>query len=279
MGFSGLRFDIPWRAPAEYIRAAFDAMASSRLESLAIIGGWMRWENDEPKAAKGFAPPLHLIGIEARRIAEILLRSHRIASVSFEVGNEPDISDWKSPQEFSSFVRAGAQGVWEVIPSAAVLVGGVSNVNRKGGARYLESILDSGEMDKRMVVAVHPYRWDRRPHEAPEGWESLNDVFKWLRAIGRPFWASEGGWHTSPQTIRSGPFGLCKRGLRWTDADVAEFAGLEMDLWRNAGADAYGWYQINSGPDPSEREHNFGLRFADMTPRPAARTFEMMGAA
>lgn len=273
MGFSGLRFDIPWGAPRTYIRDAFDTMAKQRLEVLAIVGGWMRWENDQPVAAKGFAPSLDAIYIEARKSARILLKSDMpVDLVSWDMGNEPDQSDWKSPSEFAAFVRLGAAGIWEAIPTATVVVGGVSNIDRKGGARYLDAICSAG-VHKDMVLGVHPYRGVYRPHEAPKGWKSIYDVFEWLRSKDRRIWVTEGGWHTSPQ-VRKSLWGICQKKVQWSDDDVAEFASLEMELWENAGAELYAWYQMNSGPDPNNDNDNYGVRDSELVPKPIAREFQ-----
>ena len=273
MGFSGLRFDIPWGAPAEYIRRAFNTMHEQRLEVLAIVGGWMRWVDGERVAARGFAPPLQAIGVEAKRIASILLKSQMpVNFVTFEIGNEPDLSNWKNPRDFASFVRLGADGVWEVIPTAKVVVGGVSNVNRKGGAKYLDAICSAG-VDARMILGVHPYRCDRAPNEAPKGWKSIWEVFAWLRSKQRPIWITEGGWHTAPQTRRSGLFGLCSKSVQWSDREIADFATNEMRLWEEI-SELYAWYNCNDGRNPNEPEDNFGVRYIDFSPKPVAEAFE-----
>lgn len=274
MGFSGLRFDVPWGAPREYILKAFDAMAKQRLEALVIIGGWMYWQNGQPVAAKHFAPPLAAIEAEAKRTARLLLKSDMHPGlISWDMGNEPDISEWNSPREFAEFVRRGADGIWEAIPTATVVVGGVSNVDRKGGARYLDAICSAG-VDARMVIGVHPYRGDRMPHEAPKGWESINDVFAWLNSKGHRIWVTECGWHTAPQKRHYGPWGIFSESIQWSDTDVAEFASLEMNLWENAGVELYAYYQMNSGPDPNAPIHNYGVRDSDMVPKLIAREFQ-----
>lgn len=275
MGFSGLRFDIPWGAPKEYIRQAFDTMAEQHLEVLAIIGGWARWENGEMVAARNFAPPLPAIGIEGKRVARILLKSDMpVGRVSFEIGNEPDISDWDGPKQFAEFVRLGSAGIWEVIPTAKVVVGGVSNVNRKGGAKYLDAVCSAG-VDARMILGIHPYRCDRMPPEAPKGWKSIWEVFAWLRSKRRPIWITEGGWHTAPQKRRSGPWGICSTKVQWDNQEIANFAVDEMRLWEEV-AELYAWYSCNDGLDPNNPEDNFGIRYADFSPKPVAEAFEGM---
>ncbi len=273
MGFSGLRYDIPWGAPSKYIQMSFDQMSLQQLDALIIIGGWMRWGGDNPVAARGFAPPVDAIGLEAKHAARILLRSKMpVDFVSWEIGNEPDLSEWKSPREFAEFVRRGAEGIWEVIPTATVVVGGVSNVNRNGGAKYLDAICSAG-VDARMILGVHPYRSDRAPDEAPKGWKSVDDVFRWLKSKERLIWVTECGWHTSPQKRRSGPFGIWSKNVQWSDYDVAKFVRLEMSLWENAGAGLYAYYQINDGENKLDPEQNFGVRYFDLTPKPVAGAF------
>lgn len=276
MGFSGLRFDIPWGAPREYIRLAFNMIAKLELEVLAIIGGWMRWQDGVPVSAKNFAPPLLAARIEAKRVARCLLQSDlRVDRVAFDLGNEPDISEWDSPIEFASFVRLGAQGIWEIIPTATVIVGGVSNVDRKKGARYLDAICAAG-VDERMVLGIHPYRGSLRPDWAPRGWSSIDDVFAWLKSKGRRIWVTECGWHTSPQKRRVGPWGICSKDIQWSDSDIAEFASLEMKLWESAGAEVYTYFQLNSGPDSNIPMQNYGVRDSNMFPKPIACEFQLM---
>lgn len=278
MGFSGLRFDIPWAAPKEYVRKAFNTMAANKLEVLAIIGGWCLWDavSAKPKPRKAFTPPLQAVGLEAKRIASILVKSNMpLGLVAFELGNEPDLSEWNSPREFADFVNRGASGVWEAIPTATVITGGVSNVNRKGGARYLDRMLDAG-IDPRILLGVHTHRWDQIPSHPPKGWDSIQDMFRWLRSKGRVFFVTEGGWHSAPQTIRRGPFGLCKKSLQWDDNEIADFAEVEMGLWNRAGCGCYSWYQINDGPNRLDREDNFGVRYHDLAPKPVAKAFQDM---
>jgi hypothetical protein len=276
MGFKGLRCGVPWRSQLRYISKMLNTLGRNNFEALLLIGGWEQWVDDGLRVERKIRQwQKDGIGIEAKKVATAALKSNiPLDLVAFEIGCEPKESGF-SPREYARYVNSGAAGIFSVIPTATVLFCGPLNVDRKGGARMLDEVLDAG-IDHRLLIGLHPYRSALRPYWAPRGWDSINNMFLWLRGLRRDYWISECGWHTAPQKRRRGPFGLCSKTIQWSDADVAEFAGQEMDLWENAKAQCYVWYQINDGPDPNNPEDNFGLRYHDGTPKPAAKAFQDM---
>lgn len=269
MNFTGLRFDIPFGAPGDYIAQMFDTVHRLKLDALAIVCGWCYWHDTKGEVhERGWTPPSAAINLECKRVAGIW-QSSKKPPTSWEIGNEPDLSRWRSPEHFADRAEAGFLGINSKIPGANIILGGVSNIDKKGGARYLERVRIAGTSCP--ITGIHPYRTAYEPWETPKGWASLAEAREWVRSLGR-VWITEGGWHTAPQK-KWGKIKICGKKVQWSNASVAKFAVEEMKIWQGI-AECYSYYQINDGHDPDNSEHNFGLRFLDGKPKPVAYAFQ-----
>jgi hypothetical protein len=133
---------------------------------------------------------------------------------------------------------------------------------------FLETFLQSGVLEYLDAVSVHPYRDYHRPPE------TAMDDYKRLRALIDQH-APES--RKGKIAILSGEWGYAThtKGLSLeTQAAFAArqqlanlFFGVPLSIW-------YDWK--NDGPDPEEREHNFGTVRSDLEPKPAYQAIQTL---
>ncbi len=214
---------------------------------------------------------LQSLGTEACSTAS----THRI----IEIGNEPDIAfTYKSqPGLFAEAVRLSHEAIREVAPQAQVVVGGIAGTSRKGLA-YLADAASAG-FPNDCIIGYHTYRTTMEPESPLDDFPSRDAEFERLQGIaaGRAIWCTETGWHTAPSTVRFGPWGILRRTVQYTDAQVADFAEREVRINARQGALGLVWFQLNDGTDPSKYEHRFGIRTADGTWKPIADRLGALG--
>jgi hypothetical protein len=180
--------------------------------------------------------------------------------VLWEIWNEPNIHFWPpapNVTNYTALALATAAAIRALEPDAVVLAPATSGFPWD----FLEAFLKSGILAHLGGVTVHPYR----PYAQPP--ESAGADFAKLRALvdrhapperkGRiPVLSGEWGYATHSRGV----------SLETQAAFVARqqlanlLHGVPLSIW-------YDWK--NDGPDPAEREHNFGLVQSDLQPKPA----------
>jgi hypothetical protein len=199
--------------------------------------------------------------------------------VDIEILNEPDIGGHQWPKINP---EAYAQLVNEIMPIARerhmrVWAGAISNTSKEGLAwlgRAVALLADD--------VGVSIHRYPQRPGDAPSvprtGHASRATEIAVVKAIvgNRPWGVTEFGWKQDPYNTASswwerflGLLGVSYT-TRLTDAQQAQYASDEFDLWLNtAGAEFAIWYQLND----ADGKELFGLRRVDGTWKPVADIF------
>jgi hypothetical protein len=270
-GFDGIRQDIPLGAPAEYITTLIQEVADAQMTGCFIVGGWCYWDNGNLDM-RTVAPDIPEAAEHAAQVAALMQATSCRGFVN--VGNEPDITESMSEERFVELCQSCLDSMRSVVPLIEMITGGVHNISRNGGFKYLEKCvklgLPTGRDYANVFVGVHPYRTGLEPWEPFEG----DSMSKWADRIygtAGPFAIDEVGWHSAPQTKGRWP---CKKQFRFSFDDIKRFAKWEQDHWLAYGAQLYVWYQINDGPLPEFNMHNYGVRtFPDEQPKPVIEAF------
>lgn len=273
--FDGVRLAMANGIPRERVRSVVTELAEADLEAVLIIGGWDWWDDtfNMEVSDRERVPPMDLVTLDAITVAQ---EAQKVGlRFWIEPGNEPNLAPEKfkgDPDGFASRVRVVAMVLAqdEFLKPVRLISGGVSNVWPHDGLAYARRMA-AGRLPAHVTLGIHPYRMNRMPHE-DLGERSIGSIANEIRDLHPRYAITEGGWHTAPRRRKRG-FPLCftyETIPGWTDDEVATFAPWELNFWAAAGAELYVWYQLNSGPDENEAEHNFGIREMDGTLRPVA---------
>lgn len=192
----------------------------------------------------------------------------------YEVWNEWDIGlgsnrkprTLRSVENYIRLLRPTMAAVRSVDPSAKLIAGVTANPNDK----WVDEFISLGGLKGIDGFSVHPYVYSRPTQNRPE------DASDWLAKLsakltvanqGRPMdiYVTEIGW----------PNHQGKTG--WTEEQTADFL-LRFHLLVRAQPTIRGvwWYELrNSGKDPAEKEHNFGLVTKDLGAKPAFKALRV----
>ncbi len=180
--------------------------------------------------------------------------------VLWEIWNEPNIQFWSprpDAQQYTTLALATAKALREADPRATIL--GPASSGFPWG--FLETFLKSGMLEYLDGVSVHPYREYRRPPET-----AANDYQRLLQLIQR--YAPPSRKDRIP--ILSGEWGYATHQRGLSLEQQAAFAARQQLANLLNGVPLSIWYDWkNDGPDPKEREHNFGVVLMDLNPKPA----------
>jgi len=180
--------------------------------------------------------------------------------VIWEIWNEPNITFWR-PQpcvaDYTTLALATAKALRAADPAATIIGPATSGFDRD----FLETLLASGVLAYLDGVSVHPYRDYAQPPET-----AAEDYAKLRAQIARHAPAARQG----RLPVLSGEWGYATHS-RGVDLNThAAFAVRQQlaNLWCHVPLSI--WYDWkDDGPDRNNREHNFGVVFADLKPKPA----------
>lgn len=179
--------------------------------------------------------------------------------VIWEIWNEPNIFFWKprpDVAQYNALALATCEAIRAADPRALIVGPATSEIP----LAFLEAFFASGILRHLDGVSVHPYRNYAKPPE------TVASEYAALRALIRR--QAPPGKEDLP--ILSSEWGYASHTRGVSPETQAAFAARQqlVNLWQ--GIPVSVWYDWkNDGPDPAEREHNFGVVTADLTPKPA----------
>jgi hypothetical protein len=157
-------------------------------------------------------------------------------------------------------------------PNAKVMPHGLGGIE---GA-YLDGWGECSAWNLIDVLSVHPGSFPRAPEWDHQGefWSLIPQLRTLKQAMAKhgekPYWVTEVYAPTAP-----GKYGLDLR----TSAEYVIRTHMVCLEW---GAQVVEWYQLQDGvwfapiPKPSDVEHNFGLLYSDLSPKPAYLAYATM---
>lgn len=186
--------------------------------------------------------------------------------IIWEIWNEPNITFWKPKpdvQQYNTLALAACRSIRAADPEAIVVGPATSELPLE----FLEKFFASGVLEFLDAVSVHPYRnYSKGPETALAEYEKLRGLIERFAPASKkdmPILSGEWGYasHTKGVSLETQANFLVRQQL------VNLMAGLPVSIW-------YDWK--NDGPDPAEREHNFGIVTQELAPKPAYTALQKM---
>lgn len=274
-GFKFIRMDFVWQATekerGEYTWSGYDELTANLekrgLRPLYILDYSHRLYEDAVEARnpisgqqeKNIASPRKPESVAAfAKWAGAAAAHFKGRGVIWEIWNEPNISFWRptpNVADYNTLALATCKSIRAADPRATIIGPAISGFD----PAFMEEFLASGVLEHLDGVSVHPYR--RLPPEtAAAEYRKLRDQIDRHAPVAKrgrlPILSGEWGYSTDGKDV----------SLETQAAYVARqqlfnlLMGVPLSIW-------YDWK--NDGPDPHEREHNFGTVTHDLQPKPA----------
>ncbi len=183
----------------------------------------------------------------------------------YEIWNEWDLAgpdDRAVSNDYLTLVNITSNQIRRNDPKARILAGAITSEGLAKG--FADRLVEGGVADRVDGLSLHPYvHCAGDLGKTPESW------IKWLGSIDQRL-----------TRLAGKPVALYLTEMSWPTS--SEKCGVDENTQASYLARAYflaktrpnikgmWWYDlVNDGNDPGEREHNFGLLRADLSPKPA----------
>jgi hypothetical protein len=180
--------------------------------------------------------------------------------IIWEIWNEPNIQFWTpkpDAHQYATLALAASKAIRSADRQATI----VGPASSGFPWDFLQTFLQSGVLEFLDGVSVHPYR---DYHHPPE---TAADDYKKLRVLVDQY-APESRKGKIP--ILSGEWGYATHTKGLALETQAAFAARQQLANLLFGVPLSIWYDWkNDGPDPNEREHNFGTVQGNLEPKPS----------
>jgi hypothetical protein len=196
----------------------------------------------------------------------------------FEFGNElnPHVDPAEQREAARKYYEGSLQPFHDILreanPGARAMPHGLGGIE----GSYLDGWGECGAWDLIDVLSVHPGSFPRAPEWDGKGefWSLIPQLRTLKQALAKhgdkPYWVTEVYAPTPP-----GKFGLDLR----TSAEYVIRTYMVCLEW---GAQVVEWYQLQDGvwyaptQKPTDVEHNFGILYSDLSPKPAYIAYGVM---
>ena len=273
-GFKFIRMDFSWsateRSIGQYDFSAYDeltdglaergirplyildysnALYEATITAVDPISGSARRSVRSPQRPESVAAFARWAGAAAAHF--------RDRGVVWEIWNEPNIGFWKpepNVDQYIALARATCGEIRQNDPHATI----VAPASSAFPWEFFERLFASGILEQIDAVSVHPYRGSP-PETATADYLRLRALIARCAPPERrslPILSGEWGYSTNTDGIplaRQAEY-LARQQL------INLLCDVRLSIW-------YDW--VNDGPDPHEREHNFGTVANDRTPKPS----------
>jgi hypothetical protein len=212
------------------------------------------------------ASPQHPESVAAfARWAAAAAHHFRGRHILWEIWNEPNISFWKPKpdvKQYTALALATCKAIREADPRATIIAPATSGIPFE----FLEEFFKSGVLAQLDAVSVHPYRgYSKPPESAAEDYTKLRALIDRYAPKGKKLPILSGEWgyasHTKGVSLETQAAFIVRQQL----SNLLN--GIPISIW-------YDWK--SDGPDPNEREHNFGTVTHDLKPKPAYLALQTM---
>jgi len=261
-GIKWCRCDWLWAiqqpGPGAFAFDRFDQLVADARECgislLPILCYGVEWASTKPAGAEGdaanYAPKLEPWLTYVR---ENVAR-YKDSITYWEVWNEPNIGFWLSTDdEYVELLKATYTAAKEANPECKVLMGGTAGAP----VDYIRTLYQAGCKGSFDVMNIHPYQYPTAPDDGlARSIEAVRKLMAEYDDAAKPIWITEIGYpnHTGTSGV----------DLRTQAAYLARTYVIALA----SGVDKLFWYDYQNGTDPAYNEHNFGIVFADNTPKP-----------
>ena len=265
-GWRGVRDEVFWShtetAPGVYelptpIKALLAAGRSSGISPVLLLG------YGHPNHTRGAKPLTPAERQAFVRYAQFVTENVRGQVAALEIWNEWDIGIGGGlpgkPEDYLLLLREVIPVIRRTDPNVKILAGSMTPEGVDRG--YLRALIELGLLDLVDGISVHVYVWSRKA-------ATPQDASDWVRRIlsysrGKPLHITEIGWPTHRATLwkAAGSTDLVQRNYVCATRTLLSSIPSVRSI--------YFYGHIDSGSDPTDPEHRFGLIRQDGTPRPA----------
>jgi hypothetical protein len=261
-----------WSGPDRLVRLAVER----GLQPIVMVAYTPRWARDATCSTSQFCPPA-TPSTYASFVAAAAVRYAAAGVKVWEIWNEPNTADfWKPGPDataYTALLEAAAGAIRGVDPGATIVTGGLAPraKDTASGARpstFLRQLYAAGAGSSFDGFGMHPYAWPVAP-SYPASWNAfftLSSLYRTMVANGdgaKKIWMTEFGYSTGTWSQAS------------TEAEQAAYlteAYTSLSSARWAGPLLWFNYR-DRGPDPADREQNFGLVTVTGQAKPALHAF------
>jgi hypothetical protein len=192
--------------------------------------------------------------------AQAAVKRYAGKNILWEIWNEPNIKQFWSPQpgvdDYCKLVEAAAQAIKKADPDAFVVAPATSTIPFD----WLESCFKKGLLNWIDALTVHPYR-PQSPETVIKDYARLRELIARYAPQGKKIPIISGEWGYSSVNWDSSRLSDQKQGQYLARMFLINLQqNVPISIW-------YDWK--NDGPDPNEREHNFGTMTRDLKPKEA----------
>ena len=236
------------------------------IKTLGILGFPPKWASSAPEDAA--RPWVYKPDLDAwARYVEAVTRKMAGLVDHWEIWNEPNIIVFWEPepnaQDFMDVVKAGYAAAKRGNPKCTVITPGLAGAGRgRHGIKFLDELIRLGLPKHCDAVSIHPYR-----QSTPEESDLVGDlehIATMCEQHGgrKQLWVTEWCWTTQ---IGGGS----------TERRSALMTGRGIPLTLSTGLmDRIIWFRLaDPGIDRFYSEHNYGLCYHDLTPKPSYFAF------
>lgn len=276
IGANAIRVDAPWKqiertvgkyVIPEWLERTVNATINSGVTPLLILayGNPLYDAGDKPTSREG---------IEAfSRYAMFVVEHFKGRVIYYDLWNEWDAHTGHTTplgaDEYVNLARVVFPAIKAIDRSVQVLSGGISDKGMREG--FFERFFQLGGHEYIDGLSLHPYVWNNRKRNNPEGAMELVDQVAKLagKANGGkniPVYLTEVGWPT-----HTGKDGITEDEAAWY---LTRYYLLAASREYVRGVF---WYCLmDQGNDPGNKEHRFGILNRNQASRPAAREFKII---
>ncbi len=265
-GWAGVRDEVYWShtetSPGVYdlpapIKALLAASRSSGIFPVLLLG------YGHPVHTRGMKPSTAAERLAFTRYAQFVAENVHRQVAALEIWNEWDISigggSPGKPEDYLALLREVVPVIRRSAPDIKIIAGSVTPEAVDRG--YLRALVELGLLDLVDGISVHAYVWSRKASTPQVASDWVRRILGYSR--GKPLHITEIGWPTHVATLWKSP-GSTESVQR---NHVCATRSL-LSLIPGVGS-IYFYGHVDSGPDPTNAEHRFGLIRQDGTARPA----------
>jgi len=263
-GFKFVRMDFSWsgierqKGAYDFEKTGYDALTTGcskrGIRILYILDYSNRlYESD------------HSVRTEAGRaafaaFAQATAKRYAGKSILWEIWNEPNIKQFWNPQpgidDYYKLVEAAAPRIKQADPTGLVVAPATSTIPFD----WLESCFKKGLLNHIDALTIHPYR-PKNPETVIKDYVKLRDLITRYAPQGKSIPIISGEWGYSNVNWDNSRLSDEKQGQYLSRMFLINlYQNVPISIW-------YDWK--NDGPDPNEREHNFGTITRELKPKEA----------
>jgi len=263
-GFKFIRMDFSWsgiereKGVYNFQSTGYDALTEACIKRGISMLYILDYSNRLYESEQSVRTPEGRLAFAA--FAEAAAKRYAGKNILWEIWNEPNIRQFWQPQpgvdDYCKLVEAASPKIKQGDPNALVVAPATSTIPFD----WLEGCFKKGLLNWIDALTVHPYR-PQNPETVIKDYARLRDPIARYAPQGKK------------NPIISGEWGYSNGN--WDNSRLSELQQARylarmflINLYQNVPVSI--WYDWkNDGPDPNEREHNFGTMARDLKPKQA----------